>query len=733
MTDGSNTLTPARLFSDPPLSGINPQDVRFCPDGQSVTYRAAAQNNSQRMDLWRINPEGEHTLWVNAEQILGRPVSGSTAELTAEERAERERRRQFTFGVNQYIWHPRGETLLVPVDGQAYLLSFHADSQELDESRMMCPAGTRQSGFQFSPQGTYLSYVRDGDLYCCAAAAHAPDAAPEGERRLTHDAGNNLVNGLADFLAAEEMHRFSGHWWSEDERFIAYCKVDDSNVQVSHRLELEADGARTVEQRYPYPGCENPQVALHLLDLSSGEDSCVWRSPADDAYLARVCAGPQGFLLLTQDRLQQHLQLCHLPLPGHAAQSGPQVLYREHSATWINLTDDLHVLHNGDILFSSEASGTRRPIVISPQGQVRELAGPQHINRIIDADPGHAYASGWQDSPTENHLFKISLDGSGCEQLTTEPGWHEVSLNQTVDACIDRFSSTTQPPSIYLRGFRNGNSRPRVLFQQQLKPPHPYADFLPSHVTPELGEIEAVDGQRLCYRVTPPANPHGKHATIVYVYGGPGAQKVRHEWPPLLLQLFAQHGFAVLEVDNRGSGNRGREFEAPIYTRLAEVEVADQVRGLQVLDRYPWADRSRVGVFGHSYGGYMSLMCLCRAGSHFAAGAAAAPVCDWRLYDTHYTERYMGLPDDNPGGYADSNVLSHLQGLSAPLLLLHGMADDNVLFTHSTMIMSALQAQGTPFELMTYPGAKHSMQERAVSTHRFNLILDFFRRHLQPH
>ena len=163
---------------------------------------------------------------------------------------------------------------------------------------------------------------------------------------------------------------------------------------------------------------------------------------------------------------------------------------------------------------------------------------------------------------------------------------------------------------------------------------------------------------------------------------------------------------------------------------LGRVEMVDQIKGLAALEGHAWADLSRVGVFGHSYGGYMSLMCLAHASEHFSAGVAVAPVSDWQLYDTHYTERYLGLPTDNVDGYAQSNVVPHLPMLHTPLLLMHGMADDNVLFTHSTLIMSELQKLGTPFELMTYPGAKHSMQEREVSLHRFNMILDFFQRHL---
>ena len=216
---------------------------------------------------------------------------------------------------------------------------------------------------------------------------------------------------------------------------------------------------------------------------------------------------------------------------------------------------------------------------------------------------------------------------------------------------------------------------------------------------------------------------------IVHVYGGPGAQMVRPDAPPPVLQLFAQAGFGVFELDNRGTANRGKRFEDHLHGRLGQVEVADQLRGVEFLRGLDWVDAGRIGIFGHSYGGYMVLMCL--AASHaFRAGVAVAPVTDWSLYDTHYTERYLGKPQDNPRRYRESSPLPRAGHIDAPLLLIHGMADDNVLFAHSVKLIRALQEAGKQFELMTYPGAKHSLQERAVATHRYRCILDFFRRKL---
>jgi len=726
-------LDPQRLFSAPPLSGSAPQDLRFAPSeaGNFLTYRAAAQDDRFRMDLWRIDlddPKATPRVWVDARKI-GQPMDAS--KLTKAERAERERRRQFTHGINSYHWLQDARRLLLPADGQAYLVDATKPNGSV---RALCPEGTRQSGFTLSPNNTYLSFVRAGDLYITQIDSGE-------EQRLTHDANSTLANGLPDLLAAEEMHRFEGHWWSADERHLVYCKVDEDAVEPSFRLEMEADGASTIAQRYPYAGAVNPTVTLHLVDLSQGQQTQIWpdESAQQSEYLARVDFGENEIVVQTQDRLQQHLYIERYRL-GDATW---QLLYHEQSETWINLNDDFKRLADDNYLISSEdsPSKTRRLYRLNTTNSTVQrvsLDGPTHINAVVGTDEEALYATGWEADPQQNHLFKIPLNGHTYSRLTRADGWHDVVVDPSSGRFIDRHSDTDRPLKVEVAPLvpsppPNSNSsvaRPHSIYSDAFDAAHPYSPYLSSHAASDFGHIEASDGQQLYYRLTPPTRIEGRHATILYVYGGPGAQKARREWSPLTVQLFAQQGFAVLELDNRGSSNRGHGFEAPLYQKMGSIEVEDQVASLAVLDQYPWADRERVGVYGHSYGGYMTLMCLSRAASHFAAGVAVAPVCDWQLYDSHYTERFMGLPEQSRDAYEASNVLSDLAQLRAPLLLMHGMADDNVLFTHSTLIMGKLQSLNTPFELMTYPGAKHSMQERHVSIHRFDMILRFLKMHL---
>jgi dipeptidyl-peptidase-4 len=274
-----------------------------------------------------------------------------------------------------------------------------------------------------------------------------------------------------------------------------------------------------------------------------------------------------------------------------------------------------------------------------------------------------------------------------------------------------------------------------MLAQNTLDQAHPLTPFAADLVKPRFGTLKAEDGQTLHYRMFEPANKVAgkRYPVVVGVYGGPGAQRVTNSWSPkdLYFQYLVQNGFIVFQLDNRGSENRGKAFEDPIYKKLAGVELADQVTGVEYLRTLDYVDPNKIGIYGHSYGGYMAIMAMLRAGDYFAAGVSGAPVTDWRLYDTHYTERYLGHPKDNAVGYEQSSVFPYVQGLKGKLLIYHGMADDNVLFTHSTKVFGALQQEGKLFEVMTYPGSKHAMFGQPVQTHLHKTITEFFERTLK--
>ena len=291
-------------------------------------------------------------------------------------------------------------------------------------------------------------------------------------------------------------------------------------------------------------------------------------------------------------------------------------------------------------------------------------------------------------------------------------------------------SSPTQPPQVSLH--KADGTRITWIEENAVDGDHPLAPFKADFAQPEFGSLKSPDGVTLYYSLLKPeaASAENPLPAIVQVYGGPGVQTVRKSWGSMIDQVLVQAGFVVLRLDNRGSAGRGKSFEDAIYRKMGTIEVQDQLVGVQHLQSLDFVDGSRIGINGWSYGGYMSLMAMMQAPETFAAGVSGAPVSDWSLYDTHYTERYMATPAGNPDGYKNSDVLSYAENLAGPLMIIHGMADDNVLFDHSTRVFDALQAKRKPFEMMAYPGEKHGIRGKDRNVHLYEMILGFFQRRL---
>ena len=699
-------LTAERLFSDPPLAGELPSAVQFSPDGRYVSYLRTGEDNRERLDLWLYDPErGESRELLNAKRF------GLLGTLSEAEKAERERLRQFSHGITSYRWVPDSAAVVMPVDGRIYRYQLAQDQLEA-----LTDEGLRQTELTVSPGGRYLSYVRAGDLYVLEPATGI-------ERRLTHDASDTVTSGIADFIAQEEMHRFAGHWWTADERMIVYQRTDTAPIPETHRTEIDADSIQMIAQRYPFAGGPNAAVSLHLINVTTGTEQTLAYQDAADNYLARVDVLSEHLAVQVQSRNQQRLRLKLFPRSPEGV-GAPLVAIEEQAATWINLHDDLRELADASgLVWKSERNGTAQLFVYRyADGTLQPLMDPVgRVERVDAVDEHFVWFTGWQEEPTEQHLFRLALADRALTRLTTGAGWHDCRV-ASGERFVALHSALAAPPTLT---YHEANQAPATIAGGAIEAPHPYAPYLASHRTPDLGSVQASDGQTLWYRLTLPLEGERPAPLLLYVYGGPGVQLARNEWPTLVRQLFAQHGYAVLELDNRGSANRERTFEAPIYRSLGTVEVEDQLAGIKAVAEHPAIDADRVAVFGHSYGGYMALMCLSKAPDVFKAGVSVAPVSDWHLYDTHYTERYLDTPEANPEGYRSSGVLPHLAGLQGKLLLIHGMADDNVLFTHSTKLYHALQSSHKAFEMMTYPGSKHALQERHVAVHRFELILRF--------
>lgn len=720
-------LTLEAITGPLPLSGPTLMKPKVAPDGSQVSFLRGKQEDRNQLDLWSFDiASGQTRLLVDSKVVLP-----GTETLSDEEKARRERQRIAAMtGIVDYQWSPDAHTLLFPLGGELYL--YDLSKQGTAAVRQLTHGEGFATDAKLSPKGGFVSFVRARNLWVI-------DLASGRQIQLTRDGSDTIGNGVAEFVADEEMDRHTGYWWAPDDSAIAFARIDESPVPVQKRYEMYADRTEMIEQRYPAAGDHNVTVTLAVIAPKADAAPRWVNLGADpDIYLARVdWRDPQRLTFQRQSRDQKHLALVQVDLA-----SGKQhTLVTETSTTWVPLHNSLRFLTQGGFVWSSERSGFEHLYRISDDGKtVTALtAGNWPVDELLAVDEaaGKVYFRAGVESPRESQIYAVSLQGGTPQRLSQAPGMHSASFARNASVYVDSWSNTTTPPQILLH--RADGTKIATLVENNLADPqHPYARYLEAQRPVEFGTLKAADNRtELHYSLIKPAgfDPAKRYPVAVYVYGGPASQTVTNSWPGrgdhLFNQYLAQQGYVVFSLDNRGTPRRGRDFGGALYGVQGTVEVADQLRGVAWLKQQPWVDPARIGVQGWSNGGYMTLMLLAKASDTYACGVAGAPVTDWGLYDSHYTERYMNLPGNNPKGYEEARVLTHIDGLRSRLLLIHGMADDNVLFTNSTALMSALQKRGQPFELMTYPGAKHGLSG-SNALHRYRLAEDFLGRCLAP-
>ena len=719
-------LTLEAITGSLPLSGPTLMKPKVAPDGSQVSFLRGKDTDRNQLDLWTYDiASGQTRLLVDSKVVLP-----GTETLSDEEKARRERQRIAAMtGIVDYQWSPDAKTLLFPLGGELYLYDLH--KQGAAAVRRLTQGEGFATDAKLSPRGGFVSFIRARNLWVI-------DLASGQQRQLTRDGSATIGNGIAEFVADEEMDRHTGYWWAPDDSAIAFARIDETPVPVQKRYEVYPDRTDVVEQRYPAAGDANVRVQLGVIAPAGGaEVRWIDLGKETDIYLARVdWRDGQHLSFQRQSRDQRQLDLVETSL----ADGRQRVLAHETSPTWIPLHNSLRFLEDGSLLWSSERTGFQHLYRIDRTGKVHPLThGEWPVDELlaVDEKTGTVFFRAGMESARESQIYSVPLQGGTPTKLSQAPGMHSASFARNASVYVDSWSNTRTPPQIEL--FRANGERIATLVDNNLDDPgHPYARYKDAQLPVEFGTLTAADGRTpLNYSVIKPAgfDPGKRYPVAVYVYGGPASQTVTDAWPGrgdhLFNQYLAQNGYVVFSLDNRGTPRRGRDFGGALYGRQGTVEVADQLRGVEWLQQQPWVDAQRIGVQGWSNGGYMTLMLLAKASNRYACGVAGAPVTDWGLYDTHYTERYMDLPARNEAGYAEARVLTHIDGLRSRLLLIHGMADDNVLFTNSTVLMSALQKRGQPFEMMTYPGAKHGLSG-ADALHRYRVAEDFLGRCLKP-
>ncbi|KAL6602721.1 hypothetical protein ACP70R_043082 [Stipagrostis hirtigluma subsp. patula] len=728
-----------------PLPGYAaPTGLSFSPDDRRIAFLFSLDGTLHRMLFVLDTVDGRQEL------LFAPPDGGGLAEgnLSAEERLRRERARERGLGVTYYEWcfgsDADGDGLIVPLPSGVYFQDFCGSEPELKlQSSPMSPIIDPH----LSPNGSMIAFVQDDELYTL-------DFSDNVIRQLTFGARESgKTHGLAEYIAQEEMERKMGFWWSPDSENIAFTEVDSSEVPLFRVMHQGKSYVGQEDHPYPFAGEANVKVRLGVIPSHGGKITwmdllCGGQSKSngdEEEYLARVnWIHNDALAVHVLNRNHTKIKLLKFDI----ATGEKEVVLKEEHNIWITINDCFAPLdkgvndkHQDCFIWASEKTGFRHLYLHDSDGtclgpltqgdwMVDEVVAINECTKVI-------YFTGTMDGPLESHLYQTSLFPDWNfplqtpKKLTRGAGWHSVILDHQLQRFIDMYDSINSPPVISLCSLIDGSvifpiyqpvTVPQLLKFQQL--------------CPEMVCITAKDGTTLYANIyLPDEKKFGPppYRTLVSVYGGPSVQLVYDSWSntvDMRAQYFRSKGILVWKLDNRGTARRGLQFEGHLKHNIGRVDADDQLTGVEWLIKQGLAQPGHVGLYGWSYGGFLSAMCLARFPDIFCCAVAGAPVTAWDGYDTFYTEKYMGLPSENKDAYEFGSIVHHVKNLRGKLLLVHGMIDENVHFRHTVRLINSLIAARKPYEILIFPDERHLPRRLCDRLYMEERISEFLDRNL---
>ncbi|MEM6475703.1 MAG: DPP IV N-terminal domain-containing protein [Pseudomonadota bacterium] len=710
--EGSGDLTFERVFASPSLNGPSPRQAKLSPDGKFLTLLRNRKDDRERYDLWGFEIATEEwRMLVDSEAL------GTGRELSEDEKMQRERARVGSLkGIINYQWSSDGSGVLVPLDGDLYFARLNGEVTRLTDTE------ESELNPKLSPQSRSVSFVRDRQLWVGKVGEEPAPITPKED--------DTIRWGEAEFVAQEEMGRLTGYWWSPDDSRIVVQRTDESPVGIVTRAAIGATGTKVFDQRYPVAGSDNAIVELFVMNPDGSDQVKIDLGEETDIYVARVNWGPDGNVYVQrQNREQTVLDM----LKVDPATGASEIWFTEKAAReeyWINLSDDYSFLSDGSLLWWSERDGFGHFYRFDGSEWTQLTSGSSPATSLIglNEEANELYFRRTDDVLTQQ-IYRASLDRQTTPTLLSDKAYYNGAfMDGSGTTMVISRSATNQPTQSYLAD--KDGKRITWIEENALDADHPYTPYLASHVAPEYGTVKAEDGTDLHWMMLKPEmEPGKKYPVFYYHYSGPGPQIVDKGWQGALAQAVVDKGYIYFALDNRGTANRGVDFEQPLYRAMGGVEVRDQKVGAEFLKTLDFVDPDKLAIYGWSYGGYMTLKQLQADPGLYAAGISGAPVTKWELYDTHYTERFMGDPRTVPEAYEAASAIPDATKISDPLLLIHGMADDNVVFENSSELISVLQEGNVPFEMMLYPGYTHRVSGPNISPHMWNSIFRFLEAH----
>jgi dipeptidyl-peptidase-4 len=703
------------IFKDGGPTGTPPRNIEWSPDGKLLTFLAPDDTVGSSLpgkpgDLLALDTVTNKISVLATQDKL----------VSATPLSEKDKDHRARYGMPSYTWAADSQHLILDSGGVISLYDIASQTA----TRIVDTQNGSGDDPKFSPDAKSISYLRDHNLFVA-------DVKTGGELNLTRTNSDSLLNGEVDWVYLEELDVRSNYFWSPDSQRIAYLQADESKVPEYPLTNLSGPHATIDMQRYPQPGDPNPSVRIGIVSANGSKTKWldIPQSPGND-YIPRfgwINAQTLYVELLTRD--QKHLNI----YLADAKSGKSHLILDDYDSKYLDTNYDVTFIDDSRFLIKSWRSGhthlylytvdAKHPLDTTATLTQQLTTGGYEVDDLLSVDlkTNTAFYTSSEGSPLENALYSINLDGTHKQRLTTATGTSYIELAPDNKHFVDMNGSTLSPYSVALCDIAQSCT--------SIWKPKTLADLGYTPIPSQSLQLKAKDGSILYATLTLPPNATGKIPLIINPYGGPHEQSVTDAWggaSDLFDQLLSQHGFAILHVDNRGMGGRGRDFEQAAYNNFGPVQLEDQLTALdQVLKLYSALDPARIGFWGWSWGGTFTLYAM-EHSDRFKAGIAVAPVTDWRLYDSIYTERYLGLPADNSKIYDfDSTVRSAAQ-LKGKLLLIHGTGDDNVHLSNSMQQQQAFIDAQIPFDLELFPGKTHSISGYTARVNLFNHILQYF-------
>jgi dipeptidyl-peptidase-4 len=702
-------LTVERIYSMPSLSGRLTRGLTWTPDGKQLSYfETKGTGKETKTELWTMDAaSGERRILVAAdklESILPADSSKPTQATGLGRRAPA-----------QYQWAPDGVGILY--QGPTALAWLDLKSQA---ARTLVSGKATIADPKISPDGKFISFVRDHNVWLV-------NLADGKERAITQGGTEEIRKGELDWVYPEELEIKTAYWWSPDSSAIAYLEMDERKVSQYPLVDFASPSGEAELERYPVAGGANPVVRVLVVSVQGGEPRALDIGAETDIYIPRVnwLNDSKHIAIQRLNRAQNTLDL----LIADAATGKTRTALSEQDPHWVNVSDDLYFFKDGKrFLWSSERTGYRHFYLYDLGGKLlgQITKGEWEVTSLnaVEESKGTVYFTATEKSSLDRHLCRVGLDGTRFARITKEEGTHDAVLAPNAATFYDTYSNTAAPPRQDL--YRTDGSRIARINENHV------AELADYHLSPaEFLTVKSGDGVLLNASIIKPPNfdPQRKYPVLVSTYGGPHAQVVHNVWGGstfLWHELMAQKGYIIFLLDNRGSAGRGHVFETPLHLRLGAQELSDQRDGVQYLKSLPYVDTSRIGIWGWSYGGHMTLHAMFEADDDFKAGFAGGPVTDWHYYDSIYTERYLGMPQKNEKGYRDSSPVKYAAQLKGKLLIAHGTGDDNVHFANTLTVINGLIEAGKYVEVLAFPGRGHGVSDPPARRILMQRVTQFF-------